>query len=137
MACLLRRSIARSASLTSPSTSVARHPPVSRSPHAPSAATGGCRSPTATEVDDARPPSPASRPDRARARAVHYRPRSLRQHAPRPADLSHDAREPAPGPLPRLLAGGLLPRDEDHRSLQGSQDRKSTRLNSSHLGISY
>ncbi len=44
-------STARSGSSTSPSTSAARRPRASRSPRARSAATGACRSPTATAAD--------------------------------------------------------------------------------------
>src|SRR5947199_3986995 len=54
-----------------------------------------------------------------------------RRHVP-PGGRGPDARE-----SPAALESGLLVSDEHPRRRRSGQDRKSTRLNSSHLGISY
>ena len=98
-----RRRARRSAWSTWPSTSAARRRPGSRSPRARSAATGACRSPTATAAERlaTRRPDPRSTLRACIActaaassarRALRARARRVRQHAAGPADPAQHPR---------------------------------------------
>ena len=76
------RSIARSGWSIAPSTSAARRLPASRSPRARSAATGACRSPTATAAE-LPPPYPVRFAALRLAALCALAPRGVRQHASR------------------------------------------------------
>src|SRR5439155_25255795 len=90
-------------------------------------------------LHDALPISPPGPDDRhGHARARHRGPRGARRH---PAGWGHRHR-PAPGRLGAVSRGGPArapddPHAEVEERLFAARDRKSTRLNSSHVAISY